>query len=204
MTAVQIRLGLSALGGAFVAFGLFVLMTVLIDIGGVDLKPPNLLEIEDVVQPPPEIEVTEEFEPPDRPEVESPPEEETPPPPQETQVTDLGAGVGVSRGSGGFDVGAIVIQRGAGQRQPIFRVEPSYPPRAASRGIQGYVLVFYDIDEEGRVRNARIVESEPRGVFDSAALRAVSKWRYTPEFDEDGKPTYVTGVGVRFPFQLTE
>ncbi|WP_165283084.1 TonB family protein [Serratia sp. 1D1416] len=42
----------------------------------------------------------------------------------------------------------------------------------------GLVKVKFDIDVNGQVQNARVVESEPKGVFDSEVLKAMSKWRY--------------------------
>jgi len=70
----------------------------------------------------------------------------------------------------------------AGERPPQLAgaVEPDYPAAARAQGIEGYVLVEYDVTAEGMVTNARVVESDPPGVFDAAALTAVSKWRFHP------------------------
>jgi protein TonB len=45
---------------------------------------------------------------------------------------------------------------------------------------QGYVIVKFEIGENGRVSNVDVVESTPRGVFDDAAITAVRKWIYEP------------------------
>jgi TonB family protein len=55
-----------------------------------------------------------------------------------------------------------------------------YPEAAKQQGIEGYVVVGYDVDVEGRVVGARVVRSEPAGVFDEAALNAVRSWRFNP------------------------
>ncbi len=55
---------------------------------------------------------------------------------------------------------------------------PVYPPAAKAQGIQGYVVVAYDVTAEGRVVNARVIEAEPEGVFDEAAVRAIASWRF--------------------------
>jgi len=61
----------------------------------------------------------------------------------------------------------------------IKRVTPvvgSDVPRKAS----GFVIVKFDIGENGRVANVAVVESTPAGIFDDAALTAVRKWVYEP------------------------
>ena len=53
-----------------------------------------------------------------------------------------------------------------------------YPTRAKLAGIEGYVVVGYDVTADGTVVNARVLEAEPPGVFDSTALEAVLLWRF--------------------------
>lgn len=55
-----------------------------------------------------------------------------------------------------------------------------YPEKAARDGIKGYVIVNLLIDKDGSVEIAKILESHPVGVFDSAALDAVHSWRFSP------------------------
>ena len=61
----------------------------------------------------------------------------------------------------------------------IKRVTPvvgsEVPPKAS-----GFVIVKFDIGENGRVSNVAVVESTPAGVFDDSALTAVRKWIYEP------------------------
>jgi TonB family protein len=52
--------------------------------------------------------------------------------------------------------------------------------------------VHYTIDINGVPRDVRVVESTPPGVFDGAALDAVTRWRYRP-----GKPVEVE-VSIHF------
>ena len=58
--------------------------------------------------------------------------------------------------------------------------DPVYPPDARSAGIEGQVTVRYDVSVQGTVVNLRVVEAEPGGVFDQAALEAVAQWRFRP------------------------
>ena len=50
---------------------------------------------------------------------------------------------------------------------------PEYPAAARERGTQGHVDVELTANADGMVENPRVVASEPRGVFDQAALAAV-------------------------------
>jgi len=62
--------------------------------------------------------------------------------------------------------------------KPIRRENPDYPLAALVRGVEGFVLLEYTVDGRGQVVAPRILEAAPPGVFDRAALRALSKWRY--------------------------
>src|SRR5262245_1773309 len=62
--------------------------------------------------------------------------------------------------------------------KPIRRDNPDYPFTALARGVEGFVVLEYTVDGRGQVVAPRVVESAPPGVFDRAALRALSRWRY--------------------------
>ena len=70
----------------------------------------------------------------------------------------------------------------------LLRVPPKYPARAASRHIEGWVTVEFTVQTDGSVDDAVVVNSEPEGVFDEAALTAISKWQF--------KEKIVNGVAV--------
>jgi len=69
---------------------------------------------------------------------------------------------------------------------PVDRPAPSYPASVAD--IEGSVTVRFKIDGDGHVRDAAIVDSNPKAVFDQTALDAVSRWLYKPRM-ENGRPT---------------
>jgi len=48
------------------------------------------------------------------------------------------------------------------------------------RKTKGFVVVRFEIGENGRVSNVAVIESTPPGVFDDAATTAVRKWIYEP------------------------
>ncbi|HEY9183322.1 MAG TPA: energy transducer TonB [Gammaproteobacteria bacterium] len=66
---------------------------------------------------------------------------------------------------------------------PLVRIDPTYPRREQERGIEGWVLVQFTVTAIGTVRDAIVVESEPKSVFDAAALEAIGRWRYNPRVD---------------------
>lgn len=104
------------------------------------------------------------------------------------------------RGPGVGTVGGQL--RPDGDPVPLVRVNPDYPPRALARGIEGWVQVQFSVTATGTVREATVVASEPRNVFDQAALRAVTRWRYNPMI-ENGRPVERIGLQTVFRFELT-
>lgn len=72
--------------------------------------------------------------------------------------------------------------------EAIAQPSPDFPTRAKRRGVtEGAVTVEYTVDETGAVRDPRVVESHPKGLFDDATLSALQRWRYRPKL-VDGKP----------------
>ena len=84
---------------------------------------------------------------------------------------------------------------------PLVRIEPDYPARAASRGIEGFVVVQFTITPAGTIRDPKVVDAEPKGIFDAAAIKAVSKWKYNPKIEE-GVAVERRGVQVKLAFKL--
>nr|WP_267957662.1 energy transducer TonB [Halomonas zhangzhouensis] len=69
-----------------------------------------------------------------------------------------------------------------GEITPTNRVPPEYPSRAQRRGLEGHVELQFLIRPDGSVDRSsiRVVESQPRNVFDSAAEQAVARWQFEP------------------------
>jgi protein TonB len=84
---------------------------------------------------------------------------------------------------------------------PLVRINPDYPPRAASRNIEGWVLVRFTITPAGTVRDATVVAAQPKGYFEDAALKAISRWRYNPKV-EGGVAVERVGMQVKLSFNL--
>jgi len=84
---------------------------------------------------------------------------------------------------------------------PLVRINPDYPPRAQNRGIEGWVLVEFTITAAGTVRDPRVIDASPKGYFEDAALKAISRWRYNPKVQE-GVAVERIGVRVRLSFNM--
>ena len=78
---------------------------------------------------------------------------------------------------------------------------PSYPRRAESRGIEGYAVVQFTITTEGKIENIEVIESEPKGVFDRSAIKAVNNHQFDPCI-ENGQTVEITDKKLKFTFKL--
>ena len=69
-----------------------------------------------------------------------------------------------------------------GQVAPTSRVNPSYPPRAQRRGMEGFVEVEFVIRRDGSVDNStiQVTRAQPRRVFEDAAREAIARWQFEP------------------------
>ncbi|MGI9438971.1 MAG: energy transducer TonB [Parvibaculales bacterium] len=90
-----------------------------------------------------------------------------------------------------------------GDALAIVRVLPRYPSRALNRGIEGWVLLEFAINELGQAVELVVVEADPKGVFDRSAMTAIKKWKYRPMM-EDGKPAIRPGVRQLISFNIAE
>lgn len=84
---------------------------------------------------------------------------------------------------------------------PLVRINPDYPQRALSRGIEGWVQVQFTITETGSVADAVVVAADPPNIFDDAAIKAILRWRYNPKVEE-GVPVSRVGMQTILRFNL--
>ena len=91
---------------------------------------------------------------------------------------------------GTFSVGQL-----DGPLTTLVRVPPVYPVQARRRGIQGWVKVAFIVDESGLVRDIKILDADPKDLFDHSVERCVSGWRF--------KPGTVDGMPVKAKVETT-
>lgn len=81
---------------------------------------------------------------------------------------------------------------------PLVKAAPIYPPEAVAIGLEGYVIVEFTVNEEGRVEDLFIVESSSP-LFEQAALDAAREFEYKPRMI-NGVPVKVPGIRNRITF----
>jgi len=188
-----------------VTFGLFYLMQAMIIVEG-ELNDDGKIKVVDFVRVKRSEEVKEkDREPPKKNQI-----DDEPPPPdfsmdQTSSLDSGGIGIGAAVDTSmGLDTGGGFSMASAdGDAVPMVRVPPQYPERAMQRGIEGRVLVEFTISKSGAVKNAKVIAAEPKKVFNRAALKAVSQWKYNPKI-ENGKPVEQMGIRTIINFQLSD
>jgi TonB family protein len=80
-------------------------------------------------------------------------------------------------------------------------VKPIYPARAERAKTEGWVELDFTVTEDGDVKSVTVRAANPAGVFDGAAIAALSQWRYKPVL-EAGKPA-AQHCRIRIRFTLT-
>ncbi len=189
--------------GAVVTLGLFYLMHWLIHTDETGLTEAPSGRIVDFVR----VEQDETVQRRDRRPEPPPPPDEPPPDVPDAEFDADPGDVGVDIGSVAMDTGLDISGTGGfqsdGDYLPIVRVEPVYPRRALQRGIEGYVLLEFTVTETGSVENPEVVEADPPGVFDRAAIQAALRFKYQPRV-VDGEPIAVHGVQNLITFELDD
>lgn len=61
---------------------------------------------------------------------------------------------------------------------PVGTRTPIIPKVAWDNKINGWVLLSFTVTSEGRVKDIRVLDASPKGVFEENAVLAASKWRY--------------------------
>jgi protein TonB len=78
---------------------------------------------------------------------------------------------GTDSGSAAGATTAAVLVKGAAAR---------YPTAAMRARQEGWVVVSFTVDPDGSTSDVKVVESQPRHVFDRAAIDAVERYRFNP------------------------
>ena len=189
-----------------VVFGLFWLMQYLINIADRDLDKDEAGRMLEFVRINPDEMVNRRKPPPKKPPPPDQPPPE-PPPPAMDNITPEAQSVQVSAApvntNINLDASGFGLAPSDGEYLPIVKVQPIYPRRAQSRGIEGHVIVEFTVTKAGTTKDIRVVESVPPGIFDKASLQASAKFKYKPRV-VDGQPIEVPGVQNKITFELED
>ncbi len=118
--------------------------------------------------------------------------------------TEKGHGQGIGDSDGdrhgtGVDGGVFHGGYGVTMPVPLRKIEPEYSEDARKARFQGTVVVYVEVDTNGKPRNIRIVRSVGMGL-DERALEAVRQWLFKPG-TKDGKPVVVS-ANIEVTFHL--
>lgn len=201
-----LRYALAVVGAGVATVGIFFFMHRLIAMGDAEIKEAVKGRVIDFVRVKREPTVEEkQRELPDK-----PPDTDQPPPPElDMSAPDVTAettalAINAPKADIAVDLQGPTLgaaPSGDADAAPLVRVEPDYPRKAAEQGIEGWVVLRFDIGTAGQVQNAKVVKAQPPRVFDKSALRAVKRWKYRPTIVK-GKAIVKPGVKVKLSFNL--
>lgn len=195
-----VRLGIGLPLAAAVTFALFFLMHSLIFMADTSLDEKGATKLADIFMPNTDIDTNVKEAKPEKPED---PEEPPPDMPQpqfedfEMNATQMNMATPLNAS---VDIGLNGASASDGEFLPIVKVQPMYPNRAATRGIEGYCIVQYTVTATGTTRDP-VVTDCPNSVFSRASIKAALKFKYKPRV-VDGVAVEVAGVRNKFTYQL--
>jgi len=196
MARYAISIGL----GASVTFALLFVMQLLIATGRGAITEAKAFRIVDFVRVERQSIVETKKEKPEKP----PEPEQAPDMPSPDTLDSFDSSMAVSMSSPMIDaslnIGGVGFGVSDGEYLPIVKVAPIYPARAASRGLEGYVILEFTVTRAGTVRDVFVVESTS-SIFERAATTAAYKFKYKPRVI-DGEPVEVPGVRNKITFVL--
>jgi TonB family protein len=86
----------------------------------------------------------------------------------------------------------------AGDLTLIKSVKPVYPAKANLSKIQGWVELDFTVAESGAVKDIAVHAASAPGVFENAAISALSQWRYKPVMRDARNVAQRARVRIRF------
>ncbi len=69
----------------------------------------------------------------------------------------------------------------------VTKKQVPFPPRALSKGLEGYVYLKVLIDNRGHVIETAVLDSNPKGLFEKSAQLGVADWIFHPAI-KSGQP----------------
>jgi protein TonB len=80
-------------------------------------------------------------------------------------------------------------------------IQLDYPIEALRRSLEGWVELTYVVTAEGKVTTLKVMNSSPKGVFDQAAMRALTRLRYVPMVQ--GGKSIAVSTKLRIAFRMS-
>ena len=197
------RFFLAFLGALLITVAVFLFMQSLIDRGREESVQLVVHTGVEIFHPEPEEDLPEpEDDTPDEPPEEplldtldlATPSPPTPMPATELELPSLDLSVGDIKiraagksWSAPLEAGGVPVA-GGGDAQGYVEVipyntrRPNVPEIAWQNKVNGWVLVAFSVNPQGNTRNIRVLDANPRGVFEEKVIAAVEDWQYTLSF----------------------
>jgi protein TonB len=199
------NIGFAIVFASAVTFSLFFLMQFLISMDQTEPERGEVRKIADITMPDIELEVQRQEPKPEEPDV----PEEIPDLPEPDLSLDAPSGEGLQLSRVEVDMGGLnnnaTISASDSEMLPIVTIQPQYPQRAASRGIEGWCLVQFTVSAQGTVNedSIEVIDADPPNIFDSSSRRAVSRFKFNARV-QDGQAVPVLGVRYLFRYNLAD
>jgi len=201
----RLRTPISALLAVGVTFGLFLIMFKLISSGGNDNE--DLAAIAGIHFGP--VDIPDDVMSKNRRILKKPSPPKNPPPSPKMQISKIDRTVQNMPtldlpsldlpmvGAEGMYIGSLasINKTKEGDIIPMVVIRPMYPRDAQMKGQEGWVKVEFTITAAGTVKNPRVIDAKPPGIFNREAIRAILKWKF--------KPRVIDGVAVDRPATQT-
>jgi protein TonB len=100
-----------------------------------------------------------------------------------SELTRLDAQVAAALDRAAFEADVVLANTLAREKY----VAPRYPTAALRRAQEGWVDLDFTVASDGAVTDIAVRGASPSGVFEDAAIKAVSQWRYVP-VKRNGRP----------------
>ena len=190
--------------GSFAALSLLWVMQFLIATGQAAITEALDARFVDFVRVKKEEVIERKEEKPERP----PEPDEAPPdlPQQEMDSSEFDSAVAVSAPNPNLDVGLDGelgdFSLAEGDYLPIVKVEPMYPRRAQSRGLEGYCDLQFTVTPLGTTADVSVIECTS-SLFERASVQALLKFKYKPRV-VNGTAIAVPGLRHRITYQIQD
>ena len=86
---------------------------------------------------------------------------------------------------------------------PVVYFAPEYPQKPLMDNVEGWVLLEFTIAADGSVTDIEVVDANPAGTFERAAIRTIKRWSYQPKM-VDGRLVAQRHMREIFRFEIID
>lgn len=121
-------------------------------------------------------------------------------PSMDVPVDDRSLGLNINISAVDVQAPQIAQVSSSQQAMHLYRVDPNYPAKARKRRAEGFVIIKFNIDPQGKPIDLEVIDANPKRLFEQEAIKALKQWRYQPKL-EFGKAVVQHGQTVKLEFR---